>query len=437
MVLSLGKWGVSLLAICAAGAALAQAPPTAKTDGAKSAKVTQDTVQGAQDTGDDSEKTDDAFQPKGVEVGTFLLLPKLEVDGVYNSNTFASGVSAKPDYTARVAPEVKLRSRFARHELNFEGRVEQFSHVKFTSDDHLDVTLLTDGRLDIEKTWESTANLLATRSVEDRSSPNDVGGKKPTPTDTFNGRLGTKLKEGNLTFTSNVNYARKQFGNVATTLGGPIIRNDLRNRDEYQGIMRVGYEVTPGYEAIVQGTGDFRRYDSARDTNGFNRSSDGYRMEAGIGVDISQLVRGDFLIGYLNQDYQDPRLKSSKGLSFKGALNWTPTRLTIIVPSLERSVVESIAPNVTALNETVLAFTIRHELRRNIILFGAFAATFDDYNGTREATQYYTAKGRITYAFSRELYIAAETEYRQRGYAVALNQDFNQVIMTLRVGARY
>jgi hypothetical protein len=432
-------WG----GICALGL-LVSAPSSAQPDdpkkppGANAAKITKniDPPGVGTTSRDDSDKADDAFQPKGFEVGQFLFLPRLEADNTYNSNIFTNGGPDKPDYIFHLVPELKIRSRFASHELNFEARVEPFVHAKYRDDDHVDVFLQSDGRYDIDKTWEATGFILLSQNAADRGSPDNANGKTPGIDNSVNSRFGTKLKTGRFTINGSTAITRREFGDVETDTGTKIA-NHLRDRTQIEVVGQGAYEIFPGYDAVVRATGDLRRYDSTFDISGFNRTSDGFRLEGGAAIDISQVIRGDFVIGYLQQSYADPRLRTPKGLSFKSSLNWTPSRMTIVVPSLERVVTESTQVGVAALATTNVGLTVRHELQRNIILFGGFTAAFDDYQGSSQQGEYYTVTGRITYNFSRELYAAGEVEYRTRNYKLAGLPSYQQTVSSLRIGVRY
>src|SRR5947208_3522344 len=56
----------------------------------------------------DPYRVDQAYQPKGIELGSYLLFPVLEVGEAYNSNVFATETNKKGDFITHIAPEFQL-----------------------------------------------------------------------------------------------------------------------------------------------------------------------------------------------------------------------------------------------------------------------------------------------------------------------------------------
>lgn len=383
---------------------------------------------------DDENRVADAYQPKGIELGSFLLLPQLETDVAYNTNVFAQEKDAKSDVITRLAPELKLRSRFSTHALNITARAEQFLFKQYSADNHMDVGLLADGRFDIERGSELTDLLDVGQRYEDRGSPDAAGGKRPTRTRSMQNSFGGKHQAGRYTFSGELVTARRVFDDV-TTDSGSLINNSDRDRWENALTVRGAYEMFPGYSAVLEAGGNNRRYDDQLDDAGVNRSSTGYKVNAGIGVDISQLVRGDFLVGYFKQNYRDSKLQDPSGLSFRAAFNWTPSRLTVIVPSLERSVLETTQGRASSMVRSGFNLLVRHEYQRNIILTGIGSVNYDEFEGINRSAWTYEARTRLVYAFNPEVYAGGEIGYRQRNSELA-GQSYKQGVSLVRLGLR-
>lgn len=415
--------------------AFAQAQTSPKSDPRRQsgAKVTTDPDPAGDPKGEqDKERVADAYQPKGIELGSFLLLPKTEVDVVYNSNVFAEENDGKGDFLTTIRPEFRLRSRFAQHAVNLFGQMEAVRHARYKRDDVIDGRLVADGRYEASSDLQFTALAEGFSRHEERGSPDDVRGDRPTPTRGVISRLGSKLQEGRYTFNAEVGAERRVFENVNTS-AGTVINNHDRDRNEFQGSVRGGYEIFPGYAAVVALSANKRMYDTDRDDLGFQRDSHGYRAEAGVGLDISQLVRGDFLVGYLYQNYRDPRLTDPKGLAVRATFNWTPTKLTIVVPSLERSVQETTIAGASGMVRTSGSLLVRHEYARNIVVTGFAGAFYDEFSGTGNTSMTYEGRGRITYALDREIYVSGEVVQKIKDSDIP-NGSFRQSVFGLRLG---
>lgn len=376
----------------------------------------------------------ESYQAKGIEFGSFLMLPVLDVSQHYNDNVFASATDRRSDWITRIAPEVKFRSRFTNHQLNLTAKAEQSFYREYTSDDHFDFTLAADGRYDIDRNWKLTGILDASQTHEDRGSPDDAGGKEQTRLRTGTAKFGTEKTTGRFGFKLDGEAIRRNYQDVEGA-NSAIINQDDRDRDELRLSTELSYELFPGYSAVVEGTVNDRKYDDRLDDQGFNRSSHGSTVRAGIGVDISELVRGDFLIGYMNQNYKDARFDTIDGFSMKASFNWTPSRMTVVIPTLERSIQETTTVNASGMVRTGGSLTVRHELQRNIILTAIGSAYNEKYRGTTRDNWSYDSRVRGQWFLSPNYYIGGEAGYRERTSKVD-SEAFHQTVVLFRVGAQ-
>lgn len=401
---------------------------------AGAAKVTQQTGPEAAKVNDgdgDSEQMHNAFQPKGVELGAFLLLPKIETDALYSSNLFATEHDAKSDMVGVVRPEFRLRSRFATHAVNVFGNMEVKRHRRYKTDDTVDGRLVADGRYDLSSTDELNGQADFTYRNEDRGSPDSVAGAKPTPTSAYVATLGSKQKFGRFTIKPELELARRTFEDTKTS-SGVNINNTDRNRVEIEGQVTASYELFPGYAWVVATSVNSRRYDDRLDDAGYNRSSHGWRADTGVGLDLTDLVRGDLLVGYLSQNYEDVRLKDPAGFSVRATLNWTPTKLTLVVPALERSVQETTLTNASGIVRTAASLLVRHEYARNVLLTGNLSYSYDKFEGSNRIDSTYEARARATYAFTPEVHLGGEARYKLRD-SNASNSSYDQTVISMRL----
>jgi hypothetical protein len=381
---------------------------------------------------DDPKMTDESYQPEGIEAGLFLIFPLVDFSESFNSNIFATETDAKSDFVTRIAPELKARSRFTNHALNTTARVEQYYYSKYSSDNRTDASLLVDGRYDFSKIWEGSGSLYIDQYHEDRGSPDATAGLGPTNTHSATLQGSSKVKLGRYTVSGELTGAKRVYSDAETDSGTEINNGD-RDRVETKALGRGSYEVFPGYAAIVEASVNNRNYDDSQDDAGFERSSHGYRIDTGVGVDISQLIRGDFLLGYFSQDYDDTRFTDPAGLSVKAQFNWTPSRSTVVVPSLERSVLETTTRNASGMVRTSAAAIVRHELRRNVVLTANAGVSYDDFQGTDQ--EYWSYEGRLrgVWSLSPMYYVGGEVGYRLRESNIA-GQGYDQGTALVRFG---
>jgi hypothetical protein len=380
----------------------------------------------------DINKMDESYQAKGVDLGQYLFFPQIESGGTWNSNIYAQRAK-KSDFIGVNSPSFRLQSRFENHALDFNGQIDDYRYASFSGDNHTDGHLGANGRLDVTHDLELTAFIDGYMRNEDRSSPDAIGNAlKPTPTQGINSFAGIKQVLNKLTLSGRVGVDRLEYANVDLK-GGGTKNNEVRDRTETTVLQRAGYEFSPGYSAVLQTSENQRVYDQM--DSGVSRNSQGYRIESGLGVDISQLLKGDVLVGYMNQDYNDSSLGRASGVSATMSLNWTPDELTLILPALSRSVQETTTAGASSMVETTASLLLRHEFLRNLVSTAYFSIVHDTLVGPGQVAWTGDAKVGSTYSFTPEVFVRGEVEEKMKTSQVP-NSGFEQTLLTLRFGVR-
>ena len=382
----------------------------------------------------DTDIAPDAYQPKGIDLSAFLLMPKMEVDVTRNSNIFVTNYDAKHDIITSYQPELALNSRFDRHAINAIARLERKEFDAFDKESVTNGFAQLSGRYDIADRDNLNASLSYTHDHEARGSFDDVGGLHPTEFHYLTFMGSGVVTTGRLTSSLGLTAVQRDWEDTLTSRG--VAPSHFRNRNEFNLTLRESFEFSPGYSWVNEGTVLRRIYQHDVDQFGIGRDSSGIRLGTGIGLDISELIRGDFLGGYMRQNYRDGRLSDPSGYYLKALLNWSPTKLTSVIPSLERSIEETTANGVSALVRTAASVTVRHELQRNIILGSTFSYSRDKQKGGNLEADTYEAVVRATYLFNRNLYSSLELGEKHKLTNVDAS-GFNQTIGMLRFGFQY
>lgn len=427
--------GLSLLLSCTALAQTAPRPDTSPGQDprrAGGAKITTDPNPPINvKENDDTEQMADRYQPKGITLGKFLLLPKIETDQTYNDNIYATDKNTKGDFITILRPEATLRLKEPNYSWNTNLQVEINRYWKYSDDNTVQGRFATDGLYEFNRDLEVSGSYIFSALAEDRASDEAIQGKEPTKLRSNEGRLGGKLRQGRYTFALDGNVTNTSYDNVPTSTG--VIDNADRDRTQYLLSGRVSYEIFPGYAAVLAASVNERDYDRAVDRLGYNRDSSGYRVEGGIGVDLAETLRGDFLLGYLSQDYKDKRFQDPAGVAFRASFNWTPSRLTLVVPTIERSVQETTMLNVSGMVRTAATLLVRHEYARNVLLTGFAGVYYDDFKGINRDSVLYELRGRVTYALNENVFVSGELAHRTKDSELA-GRNFSQNFIGLRLG---
>jgi hypothetical protein len=403
---------------------------------ADSSRVVQEPNVSADDQGvNDPQRVNAEYQPKGLDAGDFLFFPLLDVAEFYNDNVYATETDKKGDMVTQISPEFQLRSRFPDDQLNLVGRLEETVYATHGADDHLDGTLKSDWLYNFSRMFDLSGTLEINQLYEDRGSPDDKYALYPIRTRNivFTSKLRRHL--GHLTLSGEVDAARREFANVPRLDSNVPLINTDRDRVESSVIGRAEYELFPGYAAVAQASYNDVQYDHQFDQYGYQRSGDGYRGEAGVGVDLTQVIRGDFLVGYLHQHIDDNRLPGVNGMALSAVFNWTPSRMTLIVPSFQRTLFETTLPGASQDVRTGGGVLIRHELERNIVLTASGYVYRDEYKGIGRTDWYYDTRVRAIWALAPEYYVGGEIGYRKRNSNLDTD-SYNETVVLLRFGLR-
>lgn len=382
----------------------------------------------------DNEVAPDAYQPAGIEMGGFVLFPKMEADFIRNSNVFASAYDAVGDTITVYRPEVALKSRFERHSLSLLARGERKLYKTYAKENVTNGQANLAGRFDVNDTDTLSAGIAYTHEHEDRGSPDEAGGLRPTEFHYLTLDTSANVTTGDLTSSLGLLAVRRDWEDTLTPTGPTP--SHLRNRWEYQATLRESYEFVPGYALIGEGAYIMRRYVHDFDQRGIERDSDGIRLSTGLGLSLSNVVRGDFLAGYFRQDYKDAALTDVSGPFIKALFNWTPTKLTTIIPSVERTVEETTAAGVSSLIRSAAGVTVRHEFQRNIILTSTLSYSKDEQKGGALTSNMYSGTLRGTYLLNRNVYTTLEVGQKHK-IANVDGSGFNQTAGMLRFGVQY
>ena len=380
------------------------------------------------------------YDPLGQRIGSFVLFPELRVLEQYESNIYYTEDNEDDDFITRLQPRLTLQSDWNNHQLRLETGGDIGFYADHSEENFQDYYAGAAGRIDIRRSTQLRLETRYSHDHESRESPDDAdagsGGQvadEPTQLDIYSAGASLRHVFGRINGTLGGTFDRISFDDPDAVGGGTINEHD-RDRDIYEGYVRVGYEIQPQYEAFVRGAYNKRVYDGLE--NGVDRDSDGYTMAVGLAVDFGGLVFGDFFAGYRYQNYDDPTLDSLSGFGGGADITWNVTKLTTITGSLQGDLRETTQTNASGRLVTTGELGIDHELRRNILLGANLRATRDDYEGINRTDWIYGAGGDVTYLVNRYLRGSLGYEFRKRD-AESTQDDFTNHIIFLRVGLQY
>jgi hypothetical protein len=351
---------------------------------------------------------DEPFDPLGVRVGDWLLKPAIEIQRGVDSNPARVPVGTRSPFTY-VAPELVMRSQWARHELTANLRGSYIWYDQFSSQNRPTADMRINGRLDITRDTKINGEGRFILGTDNPGSPNLQAGLAKLPIyTTLGATLGLTQSFNRLEVSVKGLIDRTRYHDSQLT-DGTTASNAARDYTQYGVQLRTSYEFTPGIKPFVGVDTDKRVHDVGCDCNNpVQRDSQAITPRVGATFDITRILTGEVSIGYLMRRYQDPTLADLRGVVADASLTWIATGLTTVVFTATSYADESILPGVSGALRRDLALRVDHAFRRWLIGSLRFGYGFDTYVGLGRDDKRASVSGGITYKLNREIWLKGE-----------------------------
>lgn len=381
------------------------------------------------------------FSPLGLRAGPWFFFPRAEVDESFNDNIFATNTGKTSDFITTLAPSFDLRSNFPTNALNLSAGAfisRYASHSNFNTEDAFGAV---DGRLDVDATHDIHGAARVDRLHEDPGAPTfPTNAAQPVHYTAYNGSAGfaqTRLRIG---YSADLSARREEYEAVPTVGGGLLPQSD-RNNNAYEAALRAYYEFQPNYQAFLRGAYNFRVYDHTA-IGAPTHDSHGYRVDAGVRIDLTGVTYVELFLGYLAQEYRTSLFGTVSGIDAGVNLVWNPTELTSVTLKGLRTVEDAPAVVVGPTNapgylHSEAGLRVDHELLRNLLLNAHALYANDAFQGINRTDDDYQVGVGARYLLNRYLYLGANYtfEHRDSSGTAAIN-PFSRNIFMLRISTQ-
>jgi hypothetical protein len=360
---------------------------------------------------------DDPFGAVGDYAGSFLVKSAVGLSGGYDSNpgrTFVPKASSfyvvAPEFLAvsdweRHALVADLRGSFTGYGKSFPPPADGIVSSAPTNLDRPDFIGHIDGRLDVTHDTHVTSQVRLRVSTDNPGSPNVQAGLARYPIfTTLGGTFGLDQSFNRLQLSAGGTADRTVYTDSKLT-DGSAASNDDRNFNQYGGVGRVSYDLSPGVKPFGEIEGDSRIHDVVLDRGGFRRDSSGGYAKAGSSFEFTRLLTGEIAVGYGFRDYADPRLNRLQGLLTTASLVWAATPLTTAKFFSDTSIGETTLPGVSGVLTRLYTVEVDHDFRRWLTAIGKFTWGTLDYRGDSRRDRTYSLSGDLVYKLTRSLWI--------------------------------
>ncbi|MPZ10895.1 MAG: outer membrane beta-barrel protein [Kiloniellaceae bacterium] len=368
----------------------------------------------------------EGLDPKGLDLGAFRLFPSLTVSETYDDNIFADEDGKEADFITSITGGAQLRSEWTRHDLTFDTRVR---HQKFLDNDEQDRTeyfLRPTMKFDLGGRDRAVISAEHSRRAIGRSDPEEDDDEKPTQFNRF-AVGGEYIHRINRVFFGLEGEARRDD---YFTSG-----DDVRDRIEYRFGLPVGYEVSAKTDVKVEPF--VRRRDFDEDNSaGADRDSVAAGALVGIDTELSPLLDLNFDVGFIANDFDDPRFDSRVDLIFAGEAIWYATPRTTVFGRAARRDLATSTSNASSKTQTSAGLEVQQELQRDLLLRVDLLYFNDDFHDDDRADDRANASIELEYLLNRNLSLVTDVRHEERWSNVE-GEDFSRNLITLGFRARF
>lgn len=328
------------------------------------------------------DRTEDAapFAPVGMRIGTFVLKPSLETGLTWTSNASYSAARS-PALLSETTLRLNFVSDWSRHSATVDAYGTFRKSISGESIDEKKAGIDARLKLDLADDYAALVALGYALGPESASSPVVLTGTVGRPLrQTLTGSAGIEKELGKFRFALTASAERDVYGDAELSAGGTLSQKD-RNMTLATVALRGGYEVSPALTPFVELTVGRRAYDEKVDSGGYERSTKRLAARAGVAVDLGEKLSGEVAAGWLEERFDDDRLKPISGATVDANLAWSPLRGTIVNLTGSTTVEGATAAGESGSILYSSGISIQRELRSNLTGNLAFGAAYRDYVG--------------------------------------------------------
>lgn len=354
------------------------------------------------------------YDPVGLPLGGFTLLPRVQLATAYTSNVFGASTGVVDDGIAAIDPAFELRSNWTRNALAVYGglSLRRYFSEAVRNEDGYNIGGRTRVDLTPDLTVVAEAELRQGYEPQFQSdSPTNVRSALRYRRTTALVR--TTYTKGRLRLTGALDIEGLNYATV-TLINGGTFSQRFRDRIEPRFSARIEYAALPEGAVFIEGNvrgHDFT--DSFISPGVANRDGRDYRVVAGVATKIASLARAWVGIGYIRRNFDSNLYPSVTGLAYDAKVTLFPSGLTTLTLRAKRDILDSATLGSGFIADSV-QFRTDHELLRNLLLFGEGQYQHNKFRGLVRDDTIWQAQTGATYLANRHLTLSGALNYIRR-----------------------
>lgn len=356
-------------------------------------------------------RENEPYAALGVDTGGLIAYPGLRLGATVTDNVAQANSGREGDIGLNVRPSLRLESDWVRHSFTTDASGEFIFYSDHSDEDVTTADVRSRLKLDVRHTTDlafEAGYRLSQESASNIDVPDAaIGDRTDQTVDTSTalthrfGRLETALRGG----------ALWQFYDDVKLNGGGREDNSDREYVEPEGVLRIGYEVSPAFRPFAEAAYRPRFHDKKVDRNGLRRNSDGYQFSAGAAFDPSPIWSGELALTYLIRDYDDDTLDTNDAFGLTGNIMWRPTALTSVRFRAVTDLDETSIAGSSGSRNYLAEIDISHDLRDNLTAIAGFGAGYEKFQGIGQDEITLDAKAGLIWRLNRGVALTADYNF--------------------------
>ncbi|AND67977.1 hypothetical protein ATSB10_05230 [Dyella thiooxydans] len=341
------------------------------------------------------------------------VVPGLSTGITYDSNVYATPNQPRGDELFSVSPSLRVQKQGEGRSLTLTASGTETRYHHYPSENSTDYQIDATGRQRVDAYGDIFGGLGYSRAHEDRTSPDDVLGKRPTVFTDASAHIGLTQRWSPVSLTVGTTLDHLIFNNV-TSAAGEAIDNTDRSRNVVGVGLRLGYGISQHLDLFVQGTYDERNYLRKIDDYGYRRDSRGDSWVIGVATRDTRSVRGELYAGWLSQRYADPRLSRITAPTVGARVLWKMSPQTTLDASVDRSAQETTLPGASGYLDTNVGLHISRDIGDRFSAHAGVDVTRSEFRGLGRRDDLYDGSFGLSYRLHRYWQIDASYQLLQR-----------------------
>ena len=371
------------------------------------------------------------YEPRKLHFGSSVVSPEMRVEGLYDSNVFATSTNEADDFILSVAPRIDAISEFGKLRLRTDANVAHREYVDHGRESRTTFGGGTKGDYAISQKHSINLGARFDRDVESRADPeaNNNPNLPPRKINSLAGELGYRYRGNRIGFSLQGGVDKQNYLDPTES---------DRDMTTYRGSARVSVQMSAGKDLFVEGYVNRRDNRLSFDRSGVDRDNTTIGFLTGIGLDIGTKWRGDMGVGLFRSDPDDPTLKSFTGFGANGRLTWSPDERTAVTAEVFRGDVATIRSGAGGRIDTRASLRLDQEIRHNLLLNARVGVRSTTYRGASSSQRQTTAfvGAETEYLMNRFVSVFVNGTYSKR-YAKIDSEKFNKGGVGIGLRLRY